>query len=146
MQVENLEEETGIEKSSLIGHVLVVEDSPDNQELITKYLIKAGATAEIVDNGLMAVQKAMTSTYDLIIMDVQMPIMDGLTATRKLRAEGYEGPIAILTANALKEDKDKCLNAGANEYLTKPIQVTKFFKVLKTYLQSSGKDDNLNVA
>jgi len=140
--VKNDDEGTSIVKNSLAGHVLVVEDSPDNQDLITKYLIKAGATCEVVDNGLMALQKAMTSEYDLIIMDVQMPIMDGLTATKKMRAEGYQGPIAILTANALKEDKDKCLKAGANNYLTKPIVVPKFYAVLKEHLapaDSSGK-------
>jgi len=144
MQTRREDEGAGIIKNSLFGHVLVVEDSPDNQDLITKYLIKAGATCEVVDNGLMAMQKAMTSKYDLIIMDVQMPIMDGLTATRKLRAEGYEGPIAILTANALKEDKEKCLKAGATNYLTKPIVVNKFYNVLKEHLQpmdsSSGKE------
>ena len=134
----------GIVKNSLVGHVLVVEDSPDNQDLICKYLIKAGVTAEVVDNGLMAVQKAMTSNYDLIIMDVQMPIMDGLTATKKLRAEGYKGPIAILTANALKEDRDKCLKAGANNYMTKPIVVNEFYATLKEHLDAADK--GLNVA
>lgn len=140
----NVDESTGILKNSLTGHVLVVEDSPDNQDLICKYLIKAGVTTEVVDNGLMAVQKALTAPYDLIIMDVQMPIMDGLTATKKLRAEGYEGPIAILTANALKEDKDKCLKAGANNYMTKPIVVEEFYATLKEHLQAA--DGNLNVA
>ncbi len=136
--VKDIDEGTSIVKNSLAGHVLVVEDSPDNQDLITKYLIKAGATCEVVDNGLMALQKAMTSQYDLIIMDVQMPIMDGLTATKKLRASGYKGAIAILTANALKEDREKCMKAGANNYLTKPIVVPKFYAVLKEHLAPAG--------
>lgn len=146
MQSSRDDDGAGIVKNSLYGHVLVVEDSPDNQDLITKYIIKAGATCEVVDNGLMAVQKAMTSKYDLIIMDVQMPMMDGLAATKKLREEGYDAPIAILTANALKEDKEKCLKAGANNYLTKPIVVNKFYAVLKEHLEpldssSSGKEN-----
>ena len=146
LQVEVEVDDVKIEPNSLAGHVLVVEDSPDNQDLVTRYLIKVGATVEVVDNGLIAVQKAMTSPYDLILMDVQMPIMDGLTATKKLRAEGYKGPIAILTANALKEDKDKCLSAGANDYLTKPLVVVDFYKVLQTHLQPTDKDNSLNVA
>ena len=146
MAVDSRDDDESFEKNSLAGHVLVVEDSPDNQELIMKYLVKAGATAEVVDNGLLAVQKALTNRYDLIIMDVQMPVMDGLTATKKLREEGYDGPIAILTANAMKEDRDKCLDAGANNYLTKPIVVHKFYKVLKTYLQAAKGDGEQHVA
>ena len=140
MQVEAIEENVRIEPNSVSGHVLVVEDSPDNQDLITKYLIRAGATVEVVDNGLMAVQRAMTASYDLILMDVQMPVMDGLTATKKLRAEGYTQPIVNITANAMKEDRDKCLAAGADGYLTKPVDVSRFYKILQTYLKSVEKD------
>jgi CheY-like chemotaxis protein len=147
MQVEAIEENVRIEPNSVSGHVLVVEDSPDNQDLITKYLIRAGATVEVVDNGLMAVQRALTASYDLILMDVQMPIMDGLTATKKLRAEGYTNPIVNITANAMKEDRDKCIAAGADDYLTKPVDVSRFYKVLQTYLKPINKDnENLNVA
>jgi signal transduction histidine kinase/CheY-like chemotaxis protein len=140
MQVEAIDENVRIVTNTVIGHVLVVEDSPDNQDLIAKYLIKAGATVEVVDNGLMAVQKALTEPYDLILMDVQMPIMDGLTATRKLRSEGYKNPIVNITANAMKEDRDKCIAAGADDYLTKPVDVSRFYKVLQTYLKAAGKD------
>ena len=147
MQVEAIEENVRIEPNTVSGHVLVVEDSPDNQDLIAKYLIKAGATVEVVDNGLMAVQKALTESYDLILMDVQMPIMDGLTATKKLRSEGYKQPIVNITANAMKEDRDKCLASGANDYLTKPVDVSKFYKVLQTYLKPAKKgDDKLRIA
>ena len=139
MQVEAIEETTNIVANSVSGHVLVAEDSPDNQDLIAKYLIKAGATVEVVDNGLMAMQKALSRSYDLILMDVQMPIMDGLTATKKLRREGYKIPIVIITANALKEDRDKCLTAGADDYLTKPVDVRHFYKVLQTYLKPCNK-------
>jgi len=142
MQVEAIDENVRIVPNTVSGHVLVVEDSPDNQDLIAKYLIKAGATVEVVDNGLMAVQKALTDPYDLILMDVQMPIMDGLTATKKLRSEGYKNPIVNITANAMKEDRDKCIAAGADDYLTKPVDVSRFYKVLQTYLKSADKGDN----
>jgi signal transduction histidine kinase/ActR/RegA family two-component response regulator len=139
MQVEAIDETVNIVPNSVKGHVLVVEDSPDNQDLIAKYLIKAGATVEVVDNGLMAMQKALTRHYDLILMDVQMPVMDGLTATKKLRGEKYTKPIVMITANALKEDRDKCITAGANDYLTKPVDIRHFYKVLQTYLLPCDK-------
>ena len=147
MQVDAIEETQSISPNSVSGRVLVAEDSPDNQALIAKYLIKAGATVEVVDNGLIAVQKALTSAYDLILMDVQMPVMDGLTATKKLRAQGYSKPIVNITANAMKEDRDKCLEAGSDDYLTKPMNMRHLYKLLQTYLRpadtSKGK---LNVA
>jgi CheY-like chemotaxis protein len=87
----------------------------------------------------MAMQKALTRHYDLILMDVQMPIMDGLTATRKLRGEGYTKPVVMITANSLKEDRDKCMVAGANDYLTKPVDVRHFYKVLQTHLHPGDK-------
>ncbi len=117
------------------GRVLVVEDSPDNQDLIAKHLIRAGATVEVVDNGKMAVEKALARPYDLILMDVQMPVMDGLTATRILRGAGYTQPIVHITANALKEDRNRCLAAGSNDYLTKPLDLRNFYRVLVENLE-----------
>ena len=125
----------GVLANSIAGRVLVVEDSPDNQDLLVKHLIKAGATVEVVDNGLSAVQKAQASHYDLILMDVQMPVMDGLTAARQLRERGYAKPIVTLTANAMKEDRDKCLAAGVDDYLTKPLDAAELYRVLTTYLR-----------
>ena len=139
IQVEEMEETAHIVPNSVKGHVLLVEDSPDNQDLISKYLIKAGATVELVDNGLLAVQKALTRSYDLILMDVQMPIMDGLTATQKLRNEGYTRPIVSITANAMKEDQEKCLAAGSDDYLTKPVDIRHLYKVLQAYLELKVK-------
>ena len=136
MQDELIEPQERLPANSLSGHVLVVEDSPDNQDLIAKYLAKAGATVEVVDNGLQAVQKASADHYDLILMDVQMPVMDGLTATKQLRDAGYAKPIVTLTANAMKEDRDRCLAAGADDYLTKPVDMGQFSKILKTYLKA----------
>ena len=129
------EETFTIVPNSLRGHVLIVEDSPDNQDLISRYIFKAGATVEIVDNGLLAVKRAFTKDFDLILMDIQMPVMDGLQATKKLRDAGYTKPIVSITANALKEDRDKCLAAGADDYLTKPINPEHFYQVLQRYLR-----------
>ncbi len=145
IQVKAIEETQCLIPNSVSGHVLVAEDSPDNQDLISKYLHKAGATVEVVDNGLLAVQKALTGSYELILMDVQMPIMDGLTATKKLRTHGYSKPIVNITANAMKEDQDKCLAAGSDDYLTKPVDVRHLYKILQTYLkpcdESAGKSN-----
>lgn len=76
----------------------------------------------------------MSDNFDLIFMDVQMPIMDGLTATKKLRENGYRKPIVIISANAMKEDRDIGMAAGADDYLTKPVDVRRFYRVLQVYL------------
>ena len=72
--------------------------------------------------------------YDLILMDVQMPVMDGFAATLHLRSNGYRGPIIALTANAMDRDRSKCLNAGCNDFVSKPIQMEKLFKAIGRYL------------
>ena len=114
--------------------VLLVEDGQDNQRLISYLLQREGATVEIAENGRKAVEKALATfpgwgrrhddpaaPYDVILMDVQMPVMDGYAATRRLRQEGYRGPIIALTAHAMKGDRKKCLAAGCDAYLTKPV-------------------------
>ena len=101
--------------------VLVVEDSPDNQMLIEHLLNESGAQVEFADNGKEGVASAMSHDFDLVLMDVQMPMMDGHEATRSLRDQGYAVPIIALSAHAMKEDREKSLNAGCNGHLTKPI-------------------------
>ena len=134
----------GFRVEPLYGHVLLAEDCPSNQHLISTYLLKAGASVEIVENGLQALQRATTGHYDLVLIDIQMPVMDGLTAIRKLREAGFRRPIVTITANAMKEDKDKALAVGANDYLTKPVDVVKFYAVLKEYLPEP--DSNISAA
>lgn len=102
--------------------ILLVEDSVDNQVLIGIYLRETGAHIDIQANGLDATRAALTSDYDIILMDVQMPVMDGHAATQKLRMLGYANPIVALTAHAMKEEKEKCLRSGFTDYLTKPIR------------------------
>lgn len=101
--------------------ILLVEDSVDNQELMRIYLDKAGAKVEIANNGQEGLEKALRKNYDVVLMDVSMPVLDGLQATKKLRAQGYQRPIIALTAHALKEEINKSLQAGCNAHLSKPV-------------------------
>jgi len=135
--VEPEDEIIKIEPGSLVGKVLLAEDTLDNQKLISMYVTRTGASVEVVSNGKQAVDKALASDFDLILMDMQMPIMGGLEATAKLRTMGYAKPIVALTANALREDQEKSLRAGLDEYLTKPVDLNRFNSVLKRYLTSS---------
>ena len=122
---------------SLSGKVLLAEDSADNQQLISMYVRKTGAEITIADNGKIAVNHAMSDDFDLILMDMQMPVMGGVEATQWLRQIGCRTPIVALTANAMKQDRDRCLAAGADGYLTKPVDLQQFYQVLIKFL----KDD-----
>ena len=113
------------------GEVLLVEDIVDNQKLISMYLRQAGLTVAIANNGKEGVSKAMNHAYNLILMDIQMPVMDGLTATRRLRELGYDGVIFALTANVLKNERDNYLQAGCNGILSKPIIVDEFYSTIR---------------
>lgn len=113
-------------RSTLSGRVLLVEDGRDNQMLVSTVLKKAGLTVEIAENGQIGMDQALAARaagqpFDLILMDMQMPVLDGYSATRGLRAAGYTGPILALTAHAMSQDCQKCLDAGCDAYTTKPI-------------------------
>ncbi len=125
------------DRPAMQGHVLLAEDMPDNQRLISIFLRRAGVEVKIVDSGLAAVNAGLGSEYDLVLMDMQMPVMDGLTATRRLRNLGYKGPIVALTANASMQDREACLDAGCNDFITKPITQNVFYDVLQRYLSAS---------
>ncbi|MBX3041038.1 MAG: response regulator, partial [Bdellovibrionaceae bacterium] len=101
--------------------VLLVEDAEDNQALLTKFLQGAGVQVDLAVNGLEATTKAADGHYDLVLMDIQMPLMDGYQATRILKKKGFKAPILALTAHALSEEKARCESAGCDGHLTKPI-------------------------
>ena len=131
----------GNEKYPMEGHILLAEDNLDNQRLISMYISRTQSRLSVVGNGQLAVRAALEQYYDLILMDMQMPVMDGLTAIKQLRMKHYRGPIVCLTANALEADRNACLEAGANDYLVKPISVSHFYGTLGRYLKSSTKQN-----
>ena len=110
--------------------ILVVEDSEDNQMLVRLFLARHGALAEFAGNGEEGVERAMHGEYDAVLMDMQMPVMDGYRATAQLRENGFRRPIIALTAHAMKEDRERCIKAGCDEYLTKPIDASRLYSVL----------------
>lgn len=103
--------------------VLVVEDTEDSQLLIRKILEHRGAHVAVTSNGLEALEDLSHNTYDLVLMDIRMPVMDGYEAVIQLRQRGYTGKIIALTAHALKNEMEKALQLGFDDYLTKPIQM-----------------------
>ena len=127
---------------ALSGNVLLAEDNPDNQRLISMYVKNTGASVVVVNNGKEAVEKAIASNFDLIMMDMQMPLMGGAEAVKWLRQVGNQTPIAMLTANAMKEEKDRCVKLGANEFLTKPIDKQVFYVVLEKYLAKATRQSD----
>jgi signal transduction histidine kinase/CheY-like chemotaxis protein len=116
-------------------NILVVEDSIDNQLLIKLRLKKANANVYFASNGDEGIKKAIELNPDIVLMDIQMPIKDGYQATMELRKKGYKNPIIALTANAMTEDRNRCIKAGCNDYLTKPIEVNKLYSVISKHLK-----------
>ena len=114
--------------------ILLAEDGYDNQRLIQAILCRAGAKVEAVENGSLAVAKAESGAFDLILMDMNMPEMDGYAATRTLRARGYVQPILALTANAMAGDSDECLAAGCNAHMVKPIDRTLLIRTISAFV------------
>lgn len=120
--------------------VLLAEDGPDNQRLISFHLKKAGADVTIADNGRIAVEliEADHNRFDVVLMDMQMPELDGYQATKKLRRSNYHKPIIALTAHAMDSDRQKCLDAGCNDYTTKPIHRESLLEMVASYGKSSS--------
>jgi signal transduction histidine kinase/CheY-like chemotaxis protein len=113
--------------------VLVIEDSADNQQLIWRYLSKYGARIDLADNGSEGMIKALASEHDVVLCDLQMPVMDGYTAVGKLRARGYRTPIIALTAHAMSDVQKKCKDVGCNDHLPKPINSRELVETVKRY-------------
>jgi PAS domain S-box-containing protein len=133
---------------SLSGRVLVVEDGVDNQRLITHHLKRAGAEVEIANNGQRAVERLCeggdvngplaAEAFALVLMDMQMPVMDGYAATRLLREKGYTGAIVALTAHAMTGDREECLAAGCDDYLSKPIDRAAMIALCEKWMRERG--------
>lgn len=122
--------------------ILIVEDAPDIQALLHHILHQQGAQVEVANHGQEALSLLKSQSYDLIVMDNQMPVMDGIQATKILRAEGYDGPIIAITAHALQGEREKCLQAGFDEYLTKPLDVS---QVISSIQRLSNKGSRFRV-
>jgi len=119
-------EEPRADAGDFHGRVLLVEDVKFNQALVKAFLRKGGAEVVVAENGLVGCEEAWAAEsagepFDVVLMDMQMPVLDGYDATRRLRSKGYTRPIVALTAHAMKEDRDKCLEAGCTDYMTKPL-------------------------
>lgn len=122
---------------SVSGRVLVAEDVEPNQKLISLCLRRIGAEAEIAENGQVAVEKASTGKFDLVLMDMQMPVMDGIQAVEKLRRQNYTGPILALTANVMEEDKKRYQAIGCDGFIAKPLQREEFNRMVSAFLPKS---------
>jgi signal transduction histidine kinase/ActR/RegA family two-component response regulator len=125
----------------LVGHVLLAEDGVDNQKLITRILRKAGLSVDVVENGQEAIDiLSHEHWFDVVLMDMQMPVVDGYSAVRELRARGVDVPIVALTAHAMDGARQECLDAGCDAYATKPIEREKLFAILRGLLGERGSN------
>lgn len=137
--------EPGLIEDSRIKKILLVEDNLINQKVSLQSLRGMGFDVDLAVNGMEAIEKYKQQQYDLILMDIQMPVMDGITATKKIRQLEVElkveKPIQIIaiTANSLKDDRQKCLEAGMNEYISKPFNLEKFPLIISQLGQRNGK-------
>lgn len=122
--------------------ILLAEDNAINQQLAIKILEKQGHTVTVANNGEECLACVAEHRYDLILMDFQMPVMDGLEASRRLRQQGNDLPIIAMTANAMKGDRERAIEAGMTDYLTKPIRVNELFDVLSRYFPEVERNDN----
>jgi len=124
--------------SALKGaRILLVEDNDLNQEVATQLLREAGFVVDLAENGQVAVDRVRAAEYDLVLMDMQMPVMDGVTATREIRKEAHLAglPIVAMTANAMPADRDRCIAAGMNDHLSKPIEPEDLWKALLKWIK-----------
>jgi CheY-like chemotaxis protein len=144
--VTEVEIRPGMTISTHLGcRILLVEDGLDNARLISTQLSKSGAEVVIAENGQIGVDLAMASVqegrpYDLILMDMNMPVMDGYTATSSLRQKGYIGPIIAVTSNADPEDRSRCLKAGCDEYAPKPVKAAELVSLARDWSDSNPDD------
>jgi signal transduction histidine kinase/CheY-like chemotaxis protein len=128
-----------MEETKYSGRVLIVEDNPTNQLLVQTLLNKLDVQTVLAIDGIEAVEKAEATSFDLILMDIQMPNLNGLQATQIMRKKGLQTPIVALTAHAMESDRQKCLDAGCDGYLSKPVDRNKLMGMLDKYLSSPSE-------
>jgi CheY-like chemotaxis protein len=132
---------TAGDRTALSGiEILVVEDVPDNQVLISEILRSSGARVTLAEDGEQGIQKAMQNDFDLVLMDLQMPVCDGFEATAELRHRGFKKPILALSAAAMREDRDRAIKAGCNDHLTKPINRKLFLETISRHIEASRNE------
>ena len=132
-------EEDGIEKNGVKKRILLVEDNPINQKIAEKMLLRLNYEVVIAPNGQEALNilSEGKDKFNLILMDVQMPVLNGLDATKELRAKGVFLPVIAMTANVLKGDREICLEAGMNDYIGKPVRIETLETTLSRWLKTS---------
>jgi CheY-like chemotaxis protein len=126
------------------ARVLITDDTPANRQLAGLVLRKAGLTVDEAENGAVAVEKASLGIYDLLLMDMQMPVMDGFTATKTLRDQGLQTPILAFTANVMEQDRQRCVAAGCSGFLTKPINIDLLLSTIAEYLETTDAPPELS--
>jgi signal transduction histidine kinase/CheY-like chemotaxis protein len=119
--------------------LLVVDDGDTNRKLLRLLLERGGAKVRLAENGQVAVELALQASFDAILMDMQMPVMDGYTAAARLRERGYAGEIIALTAHAMSGDREKCEQAGCSGYLSKPVDADELYKLLGSLTRKSNE-------
>lgn len=129
----------GVEIRPLAGRVLVAEDSPDIQNLIKLYLAKMGVVPEVVENGVQVIDAVTHRHFDLLIIDLHMPVMGGVQAVSHVRGLGFQMPVVALTADAMKEERDRCLQSGFDDYLTKPLCRERLYETLARHLPPAAE-------
>ncbi|MGM0488690.1 MAG: response regulator [Planctomycetota bacterium] len=129
---------TSVERQLDGARILVVDDGDSNRTLINLVLTFAGASVETACNGREAVERVEQRGFDLIMMDMRMPVMDGCTASRILRERGFESPIIALTADAMKGSEATCFEAGCTDFLAKPIDMDKLVLAVGRVLRGAG--------
>jgi CheY-like chemotaxis protein len=141
-QTEEQKESAAPAAGALHGHVLLVEDNRVNQMVANKMLTGMGLTVDLAENGEKALAALAGTRYDLVLMDCQMPVLDGYEATRAFRGREPQGekrlPIIAMTANAMEGDRQKCLDAGMDDYLAKPVKKESLRKLLGQWLAASA--------
>ena len=119
-------------------HVLVVDDGSTNRKLISLFLREAGAEVMTAENGQVGLDMARQRAFDVIVMDMQMPVLDGYATTRRLRELGVNTPIVALTAHAMSRDREKCLKAGCSDYLAKPVKSSSLLRAVADAMASAS--------